>query len=51
MEVTCPYHWKLIKIIYRIHWGAKEKDIQINVFRKKQRKKEVSTAVKDKKGQ
>ncbi len=45
MEVTCSYHWKLIKIIYRIRWGAKEKDIQINVFRKKQRK----TAIKDKK--
>jgi hypothetical protein len=49
MEVTCPYHWKLIKIIYRIRWGAQEKDIQINVFRKKQRKKEVFTEIKDKK--
>jgi hypothetical protein len=49
MEVTCSYHWKLIKIIYRIHWGAQEKDIQINAFRKKQRKKEVFTAIKDKK--
>ncbi len=42
MEVTCPYHWKLIKIIYRIHWGAQEKDIQIKYLERNREK-----AIKD----